>query len=720
MKFTNQKKESYYGTKYNVLRVFFLLLLCICFTNLIAQSAYQIASMKANQSNYALQDVGTWQPFHDGLAVIIKNGLWGAINTSGNIAIEPQFKSLSEFANGTAIAETETGQGIVNRNGFFILEPKYGVYRVEEKHSDVYMITDKNSKKHGIFYNGRIVLPVECSQFPLYYNFPFVEYLLPNSERETVNVQTGEIFEFCFPKSGIMICVKDTISYYYTLKGEPIDKNKYKRSSKGVLLFQDDITHKYGFKSPNGNVLIEAKYDVSDDIWLDDRVILHDNEREIVVNNQGKIILSNKNGRGFSSKGKYIWDKDDDNSTLTLYDSSGKKLSKFHGESVYDTGHSEWFRIKIGNDKEIAYDVRHNKQYKDVKYVTYKEGAIEIHKDDDTYYYYNADTGKEIAGPLELAWGFHEGLAVVKRVGAQYNEVIDINGSVLIRGSNKYRISGYYFSEGVIPVEEDNVNNYIYNPLGHKDYVYNQSNYSDRTIAQWNKLGHEAFEKKQYATAKDYYYRVMMNDPTNVSAVINYGAALGNMGYYDEAIESCRIALDIDPDNQLAKDNLRINLDNKRKEEERQQQAAEEEREERSTKSSSFWDALGNFANILSSVAGGSSVYQPYSSFSMDADYSPSYSNSGGSNHDYQSEYNRWANLAERHYNSLTNLGYRVKRNDGSRSGGTLSSMSGSKYVQMKKSLRDAQHEMQRIRRKAAQNGVTITPSTWETATVSY
>lgn len=704
--------DSYAYIGYKVTIIGILVLLCL---NVKAQSAYQIASMKANQSNYALHDVGTNQPFHDGLAVFIKNGLWGAINTSGNIAIESQFKSLSEFTNGTAIAETETGQGIVNRNGVFILEPKYGIFRFEEKHPDVYLITDKNSNKHGIFYNGRIVLPMKYSQFPLYDNFPFV-----NSGRETVNVQTGELFEYCIPNGGIMICVKDGISYYYTIKGEPIDKNKYKRSSKGVLLFQDKTTKKYGFKDLNGKVLIEAKYNVYDDIWLDDRVILYNDDGEVVVNNEGKIILSNKNVRGYSSEGKYIWDKDDDNSTLTLYDSSGKKLSKFHGKGVYDIGHSEWFRIDIGSNKDITYDARHDKQYKDVKYVTYEEGAIKIHKEDDTYYYYNADTGKEIAGPLKYAWGFHEGLAVVQRVGAQYNEVIDINGRVLIRGSNNYRISGDFFSEGVISVEEDNVYNYIYNPLGHKDYFYNQSSYSDRTITQWNKLGHEAFVNRQYATAKDYYYRVMMNDPTDVNAVINYGAALGNMGYYDEAIESCRIALDIDPNNQLAKDNLRINLNNKRKAEERQQRAEEEAREKKATKSSTFWDALGNFANILSSVAGGTSVYQPYSSFSMDADYSPSYSNSGGSSHNYQAEYNKWANLAESHYNSLTNLGYRVKHKDGSRSGGTLSSMSGSKYVQMKKSLRDAQHEMQRIRRKAAQNGVTINPSTWETATVGY
>ena len=95
---------------------------------------------------------------------------------------------------------------------------------------------------------------------------------------------------------------------------------------------------------------------------------------------------------------------------------------------------------------------------------------------------------------------------------------------------------------------------------------------------------------------------------------------------------------------------LRVNIENKQIEEERLQ-AEEEEREEerlraeerraaRKRKSSTFWDALGNFTNILSSVSRSVSAYQPYSSFSMDTDYSSS--SSVGSNHDYQSEYNRW------------------------------------------------------------------------------
>ena len=439
-------------------------------------------------------------------------------------------------------------------------------------------------------------------------------------------------------------------------------------------------------------MLIKPQYgSLGNEIWIDDFMMALKGNSYDLITAEGKVLLSGASN--YMIQGNYIvtWG-DNIEDEWVLFNKKGNEIIK--GNWIFNLGHKDWFSFKK-NGKNQIYDARHKKLY-NVKGSYFQDGVIQYDADEGRFYI-NAETGKQIAGPLKHGNGFNEGLAVVTRKGQDNQEIIDRNGKVIIRGNSKLKF-GDEFSEGVISIYQDGIDSYIYNPLGHNGYNYNQTSFSNQTIEQWNKLGHEAFSKKQFATAKDYYYRVMMNDPTNVNAVINYGAALGNLGYYDEAIESCRIALDIDPDNQLAKDNLRINLDNKRKEEERQQKAKEEEREERSTKSSTFWDALGNFANILSSVAGGTSVYQPYSSFSMDADYSPSYSNSGGSSHDYQSDYNRWANLAQRHYNSLTNLGYRAKHKDGSRSGGTLSSMSGSKYVQMKKSLRDAQHEMQRIK----------------------
>lgn len=90
-----------------------------------------------------------------------------------------------------------------------------------------------------------------------------------------------------------------------------------------------------------------------------------------------------------------------------------------------------------------------------------------------------------------------------------------------------------------------------------------------------------------------------------------------------------------------------------------------------------------------------------------------------GTTHNYQLEYARWEKLAERHFNSLTNLGYQIKRNR-KIGGGTSASMNSGNYVQMKRSLREAQQEMTRIRRQASQNGVNIRQSQWETAVVKY
>lgn len=89
---------------------------------------------------------------------------------------------------------------------------------------------------------------------------------------------------------------------------------------------------------------------------------------------------------------------------------------------------------------------------------------------------------------------------------------------------------------------------------------------------------------------------------------------------------------------------------------------------------------------------------------------------SAASGGDYISQYRRWEGLAQRHYNSLTNTGLRVSSS--TKESGTSGSISSSNYNMQKKALRDAQREMQRIRTKAAQSGVNITQSRWETASV--
>lgn len=90
---------------------------------------------------------------------------------------------------------------------------------------------------------------------------------------------------------------------------------------------------------------------------------------------------------------------------------------------------------------------------------------------------------------------------------------------------------------------------------------------------------------------------------------------------------------------------------------------------------------------------------------------------SGGS---LESQYKRWEKRAQGHYNSLTNLGSRVKVNDKDDSGTTGEKMSTSNYVRMKKLLREAQQQMRSIRRKASKKGINIPKSEYEDVQVSF
>lgn len=85
-----------------------------------------------------------------------------------------------------------------------------------------------------------------------------------------------------------------------------------------------------------------------------------------------------------------------------------------------------------------------------------------------------------------------------------------------------------------------------------------------------------------------------------------------------------------------------------------------------------------------------------------------------------EAQYKEWENRAHRHYDSLTQLGYQIKAKGKDVGGSAEAGMSSNNYVRMKKSLREAQHEMQQIRRKAAQKGIKISKSQYEDISVKY
>lgn len=128
-----------------------------------------------------------------------------------------------------------------------------------------------------------------------------------------------------------------------------------------------------------------------------------------------------------------------------------------------------------------------------------------------------------------------------------------------------------------------------------------------------------------------------------------------------------------------------------------------------------FGDALTRSGEIVAQV----NSIRNESSTCIISDISNETNVIGGSN-SYQSMYTMWERRAEKHYDSITNLGYSVSDRKGEKSGSARQGMSGGNYVMMKKSFREAQKQMRSIRQKAEKEGTHIPQSKWETATITY
>lgn len=133
----------------------------------------------------------------------------------------------------------------------------------------------------------------------------------------------------------------------------------------------------------------------------------------------------------------------------------------------------------------------------------------------------------------------------------------------------------------------------------------------------------------------------------------------------------------------------------------------------------SFTDVLNGITTILETVNGTQNT-NSYEDNNYNSGQQYEYNQTQPNNTNYLSLYQQWEQRAQANYNSLTNLGYQMRNNNGQQSGGTGRSMSNSNYTRMKKALREAQNEMRNIRVKAARAGITIAQSRWETATVNY
>ncbi len=650
---------------------------------------------------YALFGVDTYEEFHDGLAKYYdtENKLYGYIGTNGKPAIASQFIEADNFFNGQAIVKTPTGEGIINTQGQFLLQPNYSSIKAEKDIPGLYIIESDRGK--GAFYNNRIIIE-PCLNSIYTDNFPFIE---------GTNFLDGKNYG-SIHKSGSAFHtpIWNTPVYYFDQEGYPIEKPKL-ISDKGLEIFRAD--KKYGIRNAyTKKIILQPIYSYCEsEMWVDERVILGDGGNEYLIDGAGNIILKALGMLSFEYTpiGKFISliKIEDRNSYKSLYSIDGKNLVPPTNGYIkpLELG---WFICINENIDSYVLNARTGRKY-DGKHFSYSDGMICVTDNNGKgHYYVNAETGDRLPNNYETAYDFSEGLAVVKINGKK--SVINKKGDIVFTEQNNLEIKGDKFSEGVLGVRSDYNNCYVYNPYQDQNkYTYRQDGIKSKISDRYFYLGNEALKNKEYAKAKEYFYIIMMNDPQNSSAINNYGVCLNNLGYKEEALEAYQMATDIDPDNTIAKDNAK---------------SLKEEIKvyKRENRSNTFWNALESFGNLLgqmsNALSGGNSSYTP-SNYSFGGDDLSEASGNQSASY-YQTQYAKWESLAERHYNSITNLGIKVRDSKGNRSGSTLQSMGGGRYVQMKQQFREAQRQMRNTRLNAKNKGFTIPQSKWETATINY
>ena len=80
---------------------------------------------------------------------IREKGLWGYMNRTGEVMIEPQWLFAEAFSDGWAIVESDNGSGLIDTSGIYAIQPSDCI-RIEE-YAHAYTVYDYELEGYGFF-----------------------------------------------------------------------------------------------------------------------------------------------------------------------------------------------------------------------------------------------------------------------------------------------------------------------------------------------------------------------------------------------------------------------------------------------------------------------------------------------------------------------------------------------------------------------------------------
>lgn len=666
---------------------------------------------------WALYDVPSGSEFHNGVAAVRHGEGYELMSECGKIITDKHFKRINgdELEFGYCQAKNANGEtGLINIKGEWILPPsnKYDFFYWG---NGVFEIIDKETDKKALFANGHFITTFKYEFVNS--SFPFMDCTY-NDTNEAVNIITEDIIKGSVSHNDVYtnVKIKDATGqnkylYYDVKTGERIFSKDLQTSIENISVDIDGYDFRLIY-ADSRIPLSDAKYLFNGDLWVNNRLIGYDNMTgtSYIFNEFGQQV-SQVNSMLFHC-GPYLF------RTLEgkYYDYNGNIIND--ASSLYHIDGS-WYKVKTADGSSYLFNAQKNKKYEFENIGPISEGMI-IGSVADRPCYFNTETEK-VVGPFNCRLNpFQECVAVIDEKNNE--RIIDKTGKSLLNFRREFPTSEHFsigkvFSEGVLSVFAINGGEgYIYNPLS-KERLYRQDAGGEKFTSQLERKAQEAFEKKEYAVAQKFFYQIFEIDNSQLWALSNYAACLINQGFNDEAIETCEMILAQQHDHEhalklksLAENNI-----------EALSHGTVSDEFETVANHNSVWNTVESIAQTLMNLTG-QHVPQSYNSFSegYNEGSHSSEDDINSSNIDYQSQYDRWANVAERHYNSLTNLGYSYTDKSGQKKGSSGHGASPGKYTMMKRSLREAQREMRNIRQRARRAGVNISQSKWETATVDY
>jgi len=237
-----------------------------------------------------------------------------------------------------------------------------------------------------------------------------------------------------------------------------------------------------------------------------------------------------------------------------------------------------------------------------------------------------------------------------------------------------------------------------------------RANLTEADIKQLIKRGDEEYAAGRYSAAKDFYYEVLLAAPNNVDVLISYGACLAKLQAYENAIDIFNVALEKDPGNTTAKNNIAVCRQRLAEQSEAQRRLVlqqQQQQQENFNNLIASLNAAADYAGQVQNNRGGGQAAQGNSgAYSEDSsqDSSSKSSSSGGNKANNpasaQRNYNNLAKAAEGHYNNWQ------KAKD--------SGESSSRIRDLERKLRDCQKQMRNFRADAKKQGLDIGKSYYE------